>query len=153
MVNSGPARSQYWPSPRHTCFLGGWTCVSASYKTEKKIIKKGENLANLEPEEKFARLVFSVAEALQEFFNNRMFDGLCLMKILKMRNFHLERFRFRSKFIVQNSRVLQPESINQPWSAICVGNLSMCVLIIASMRTWKNFHCTGSPQNKYLIQC
>ena len=87
MANSGPSRSQYWPSPSYTCCLGCWIRVSASYKTEKKIIEKGENLANLEPEEKSACLVFSVAEVLQELFKNRMFDGLCLMKILKMRIF------------------------------------------------------------------
>ena len=95
MANSGPARSQYWPSPSYTCCLGCWICVWASNKTEKKNIGSGENLANLEPEEKSACLVFSVAEALQELFKNRIFDGLSLMKILKMRIFHLKKIQIQ----------------------------------------------------------
>lgn len=39
MANSGPARSQYWPSPSYTCCLGCWILVWTSNKTEKNFSK------------------------------------------------------------------------------------------------------------------
>ena len=66
MANSGPARSQYWPSPSYTCCLGCWICVWASNKTEKKNIERGENLANLEPEENLHVL----SSVLQKHYRN-----------------------------------------------------------------------------------
>ena len=95
MANSGPARSQYWPSPSYTCFLGCWILVWASNKTEKKKYREGWKFSKFRTRGKICMSCLQCCRSIIGIVQESHFWWPVLDEDTKNEDFHLKKIQIQ----------------------------------------------------------